>query len=137
MLTNFRAGNFPAAYSTITSVPPAIGSHAPGSSANSETTACKRAGRNELVVPRIGPHVVVRRRAASATASKICIYPVQRHRLPESPSRMSSIVGAGFFCNSCKAARIIPGVQIPHCAPPHSRNACCRRATAHRRALQS
>src|SRR6266849_3567154 len=38
---------------------------------------------------------------------------------------MSEGLGAGFFSSRCTAARIIPGVQIPHCAPPHSRNASC------------
>ena len=36
--------SFPAAYCTITSVPPAIGSHAPGSLAKSESTAGKAPG---------------------------------------------------------------------------------------------
>jgi hypothetical protein len=41
MLTNFRAGSFPAAYCTMTSVPPAMGSHTPGSRASSDTVECK------------------------------------------------------------------------------------------------
>jgi hypothetical protein len=44
MLTSFRAASFPAAYWTITSVPPAIGSHTPGSLANSEIIAFKLPG---------------------------------------------------------------------------------------------
>jgi hypothetical protein len=44
MLTSFRAGSFPAAYWTITSVPPAIGSHTPGSFASSETITFKLPG---------------------------------------------------------------------------------------------
>jgi len=51
---------------------------------------------------------------------------VQRQRLPASPSRMSARSGSGFFSSKCTAARIIPGVQMPHCAPPHSRNASCK-----------
>src|SRR5271170_4725697 len=38
MLTSFRAGSFPAEYCTMTSVPPAMGSHAPGSRASSDNT---------------------------------------------------------------------------------------------------
>src|SRR5262245_25126849 len=41
MLTSFRDESFPAAYCTITSVPPAMGSHLPGSLARRDTTACK------------------------------------------------------------------------------------------------
>src|SRR5713101_6746 len=36
---------------------------------------------------------------------------------------MSARAGSGFFSSRCTAARIIPGVQMPHCAPPHSRKA--------------
>ena len=71
MLTSFRAGSLPAAYCTITSVPPAMGSHAPGSAASSDTTACKLAGRDQLIIGGIRPHVVALLRTASATASKI------------------------------------------------------------------
>src|SRR5437016_1160161 len=39
---------------------------------------------------------------------------------------MSAGAGSGFFSSKYTAARIIPGVQMPHCAPPHSRNASCR-----------
>src|SRR5260370_42281965 len=38
---------------------------------------------------------------------------------------MSASAGSGLFPSRCTAARIIPGVQMPHCAPPHSRNASC------------
>jgi hypothetical protein len=120
-----RAGSLPAAYCTITSVPPAIGSHMPGSLASSETThaSCRarpfRSRRDSI-------SCIVLRRAASATASIIWLYPVQRQRLPERPSRISSIVGSGFRFSKCTAARIIPGVQMPHCAPPQSRKVCCK-----------
>src|SRR6266404_654383 len=39
---------------------------------------------------------------------------------------MSASAGSGFFSRRCTAARIIPGVQMPHCAPPHWRNASWR-----------
>src|ERR1041384_3885536 len=38
---------------------------------------------------------------------------------------MSSSVGCGLRCNRSTAASTIPGVQIPHCAPPCSMNDCC------------
>ncbi len=55
---------------------------------------------------------------ARATASKICTYPVQRQRFPESPSRISSSVGRGVLSKRCTAARIMPGVQMPHSRRP-------------------
>src|SRR5580692_3847283 len=48
MSINFRFGSFPAEYKTITSVPPAIGSHCAGSLASKETTACKLPGETSL-----------------------------------------------------------------------------------------
>src|ERR1700682_4338445 len=53
-------------------------------------------------------------------------YPVQRQRLPSSPTRISRSVGFGLRSSSCLAAMIIPGVQKPHCRPCSSQNACCR-----------
>ncbi len=50
-------------------------------------------------------------RAASSIASKICTYPVQRHRLPEMASRMRSRLGLGSFASSALAVIRIPGVQ--------------------------
>src|SRR5277367_1456933 len=44
MLTSLRAGSFPAEYCTITSVPPAIGSHSPGSCARRDNTAGRFGG---------------------------------------------------------------------------------------------
>src|SRR6202795_4288222 len=44
MLTNFRVARWPAAYCTIKSVPPAIGSQVPGSLASSESTDSKLLG---------------------------------------------------------------------------------------------
>src|SRR6202521_2363751 len=48
MLINFRLGSFPAEYKTITSVPPAIGSHSAGSLASRERTACRSPGDTSL-----------------------------------------------------------------------------------------
>src|SRR4030095_16422518 len=60
--------------------------------------------------------------AAASTASTIFVYPVQRHRLPDSASRTSSIVGAGCSASSAFAESSMPGVQNPHCAAPRSAN---------------
>ena len=51
------------------------------------------------------------RRAASSTASKICWYPVQRQRLPDSASLIRSRPASGSFSNSAFAVIRIPGVQ--------------------------
>src|SRR5712692_4589654 len=48
MLIKFRLGSFPAEYKTITSVPPAMGSHCAGSPAISERTARKLPGETSL-----------------------------------------------------------------------------------------
>ena len=52
-------------------------------------------------------------------------YPVQRHRLPSSPTRTSSSLGCGFSASSDTAAMTMPGVQKPHCRPCSVWNACC------------
>src|SRR5260370_17102052 len=44
MLTSFRAESLPAEYCTITSVPPAMGSHVPGTLAKSDNTAARLPG---------------------------------------------------------------------------------------------
>src|SRR5229473_773968 len=62
---------------------------------------------------------------ARTTDSKIFMYPVQRQRFPAKPLRISAKVGFGVRSSRFTAARTIPGVQMPHCAPPHSMNACC------------
>ena len=126
MLTSFRAGSFPAAYCTITSVPPAMGSHLPGSCARSDSTAGKVAGSDQFVIGGIGSHVEapcacgLRRRprkfARSRCSGKDC---------RERPSRISSSVGCGVLFSRWRDARIIPGVQMPHWAPPQSRKDCC------------
>src|SRR6266849_846678 len=51
------------------------------------------------------------------------MYPVQRQRLPARPSRISASLGLGFRSTRFTAARIMPGVQIPHCALPQAMNA--------------
>jgi hypothetical protein len=51
------------------------------------------------------------RSAASAIASTICAYPVQRQILPEMASTISTRVGAGLSASKACAARIIAGVQ--------------------------
>src|SRR5688572_13254867 len=38
---------------------------------------------------------------------------------------MSASVGCGLRSSRSTAVSTIPGVQIPHCAPPYSMNACC------------
>ena len=52
--------------------------------------------------------------AAWLTASKIRPYVPQRHRLPASPSLISSREGWGFFLRRAVQLTIIPGVQKPH-----------------------
>src|SRR5207302_8296361 len=48
---------------------------------------------------------------ARLTASTICWYPVQRHKLPLIASRICSSLGSGFALSSACAAINIPGVQ--------------------------
>src|SRR3954464_4550611 len=57
---------------------------------------------------------------AALMAWNICVYPVQRHRLPLSAWRMSSSFGSGFRSSSAFTVIMKPGVQYPHCAPPQS-----------------
>src|SRR5215470_6750873 len=85
-----------------------------------ETTILAHApiGRHELKLPRarhqrasLGRLSPRRRSAASAIASTIWAYPVQRQILPEIASTMSSRVGSGLFASSACAVRIIAGVQ--------------------------
>ena len=54
------------------------------------------------------------RPAATWTASRIFWYPVQRQRLPESASRISSSDGSGMRRSRSAAATTKPGVQKPH-----------------------
>src|SRR5580704_1904593 len=80
----------------------------------------------QLVRRQKGSHARVSvSRTAATTDSKIFMYPVQRHKFPESPSRICASLGCGKRANKFTAAKIIPGVQIPHCAPPCVINACC------------
>src|SRR5881397_3505985 len=62
-------------------------------------------------------------KAARLTASTMHAYPVHRHRFPARPSRICSSVGEEILSSRLMAARIMPGVQIPHCAAPYSRKA--------------
>ena len=57
--------------------------------------------------------------AARRTASRIFSYPVQRHRLPASASRISASAG-GDAPQQFVAAHHSPGVQNPHCTAPAS-----------------
>src|SRR6478752_4933216 len=63
--------------------------------------------------------------AADWTALTMLWYPVQRHRLPSSPRRISSSEGLGFSFSSETAAITNPGVQKPHWSAWLSWNACC------------
>ena len=45
------------------------------------------------------------------------LHPVQRQRLPSSPSRTSRSVGSGLSASTPMAAITMPGVQNPHCRP--------------------
>ena len=71
----------------------------------------------ECLVDRSGALVVEGRRdhapalAAAWTARTMLWYPVQRHRFPSSPSRISSSVGFGFSSSSEIVAITNPGVQ--------------------------
>src|SRR6266478_1156533 len=55
----------------------------------------------------------------------MCWYPVHRHRLPDNDWRISVCDGLGFVRNNSTDARIIPGVQKPHCSPCFSQNPSC------------
>jgi hypothetical protein len=52
------------------------------------------------------------------TASKILVYPVQRHRFPPNPTFTSSSVGRRLRLSSAFTAINMPGVQYPHCNAP-------------------
>ena len=60
-------------------------------------------------------------------ASIILVYPVHRHRLPASASRISCSVGSGFSSSSAFADMITPGPQNPHCSEPFSSNSLLHR----------
>src|SRR5206468_12466376 len=68
-------------------------------------------------------------KAARLTASTMRAYPVQRQRFPARPSRICSSVGEEILSSRLTAARVMAGVQIPHCAAPCSRKAACTRAS--------
>ena len=52
---------------------------------------------------------------------------MQRQRLPESASRISSSLGFGLCASRSAVATTRPGVQKPHCTAPASTNASCTR----------
>ena len=81
----------------------------------------RRLGAASAQRPRRRAH----RPAATCTASRIFWYPVQRQRLPESASRISSSDGSGTRRRRSAAATTKPGVQKPHCTAPASANASC------------
>src|SRR5262244_2411525 len=56
-------------------------------------------------------HEVALASAARRTARTMFSYPVHRHRLPSSPSRISWLLGWGLLRSRSAAAMIIPGVQ--------------------------
>ena len=66
-------------------------------------------GAGPLVLEGGGDHVPAL--AAAWTARTMLWYPVQRQRLPSSPSRISSSVGFGFSFRSETVAMTNPGVQ--------------------------
>src|SRR5262249_25196799 len=70
-------------------------------------------------------HGTASARAAAWIASTTVTYPVQRQRLPEMPWRISISVGCGLLSSNALAAKIIPGVQKPHCTAPYSAKAFC------------
>src|SRR5690606_18206398 len=80
---------------------------------------------------RLGPLVVERDRDHCAppeawrTALTMLWYPVQRQRLPSSPSRTCCSVELGISSSSDSDGMTSPGVQYPHGGAWHSRSACC------------
>jgi len=55
-----------------------------------------------------------RRAAALLIAATMFWYPVQRQRLPESPSLISSSLASGYFRSRSSPVISMPGVQKPH-----------------------
>ncbi|MCK9303421.1 MAG: hypothetical protein M0P35_09565 [Bacteroidales bacterium] len=53
--------------------------------------------------------------AARLTAFTMALYPVHLHRLPDNPSLIAFSSGSGFLESNAWEARIIPGMQNPHC----------------------
>src|SRR5580700_7440243 len=62
---------------------------------------------------------------APLIASIIFVYPVQRHRLPPSASRISWVEGSAFSSSRAFADMITPGPQKPHCSEPKCSNNFC------------
>ena len=62
--------------------------------------------------------------ATASIASRILTYPVQRHRCAPRCGAMPSRVSDEPFLSICAFARMtMPGMQNPHCSPPHAANA--------------
>ena len=62
--------------------------------------------------------------ATTSMASRIFTYPVQRHRCAPRWRAISSRCKSAPFLSICDFARItMPGIQKPHCKPPHAANA--------------
>ena len=69
------------------------------------------------------------------TSNRACVLPhssvpqvnaYQRQSTPPRPSNTSCSVGLGWRASRSEATMSMPGVQMPHCAAPCARNACCR-----------
>ena len=96
--------------------------HAPGSRPSSVRTSSRSRGRVQLVAWKMAAHQRLpalpsrptRRSACSRCSGRGC----RRGR-----SGSSSRLGSGCVSSSETAASTMPGVQMPHCAPPHDRNA--------------
>src|SRR6266478_6406823 len=118
MLIKFRLGSFPAAYKTITSVPPAIGSHWAGSPASKERTACRLPGETSMY--------------SAGSALILQLFAALRSQ----PLRKSA-------CNRCSGKDYlrVPLVYLPEQAPvffladvlPQESFPACRCRTAHHR----
>ena len=92
------------------------------------------AGRNQLMSFSITAHD----RPSPAWLRSACCSGKHRLKDAHEAGAAAEIAGEAFTnlepcwdedcaLDSCTAAISMPGVQIPHCAPPQSRNACCKR----------
>ncbi len=84
-----------------------------------------RRTRRPTALPVGGAGSTVSATRAPITAAMILRYPVHRQRTPPSASITCGSVGFGVDRSSAAAATSIPGVQMPHWAPPWARKACC------------
>ena len=98
------------------------------SDASRSSTAANEPGATSScasALPRIASPAFCVAAAAAMTDSKMRMNPVQRQRLPASPSRISAMRWLRIVGEQMRGRHQHPGVQMPHCAPPHCRNACC------------